>query len=327
MFWRRLLQAGVLASALVGAPAAAAPFAGTGQAAIGDKADNVKARGQAVERARRAALEGALEQMGPAEPGARKRVLDEAGVWTRAYRVLQQSDDGATATAVVSVEIDTARLAKALAGAGPAAAPAPAQSGAPALAQVRDEGCPAGAGEALAQRMIQAGQLRDGRGGTISGVAVTLELRCRELGAINYPRGLALEAAMALRGGPSPAAASAVGFGPDAAAATADAIARLQGQVAPSMSPRTAAGVELRLAAPWPAARVRRLEKAIRESVIGVQGVRVAGVGGDGSVTLRVEGPLSAAELQERLAAVQLPNATLVVGEVEGPHVVHARLQ
>jgi hypothetical protein len=61
--------------------------------------------------------------------------------------------------------------------------------------------------------------------------------------------------------------------------------------------------------------------------VIGAQAARVSAVGGDGSVTLKIEGPLSAAELQERLAAVQVPGATLVPLEVEGPDVVRARLQ
>ena len=72
---------------------------------------------------------------------------------------------------------------------------------------------------------------------------------------------------------------------------------------------------------------MRRLEKAIADSVVGAQAVGVAAVGGDGSVTLKIDGPLSAAELQERLTAVQVPGATLVALDVEAPDVVHARLQ
>lgn len=307
---------------LAAAEAVAAPFAGTGHAPIEGKTDALKARGQALERARRAALDSALEQIGAADPALRKKVVEDAAVWTRSYRVLQQGDDGATATALVSVEIDTARLAKALA--APAAS-APVDS--PALVAVRDQGCPEGVAEGLAQRMIAAGLVKDGRGGTISGAAArTLELRCREIGPVAYPRGVVVEAGLAIRGGPA-GEASAVGFGEDAAAATAEAVGKLFGQVAPSMSVQTSAGLRLKLTTPWPAARVRRIERAIAESVIGVQSVRVAAIGGDGSVTLRIEGPLSAAELQERLAAVQVPGASFVAVEVEAPDVVHARVQ
>jgi hypothetical protein len=313
-------------AALLAAPALAAPFPGTGHAPVSDKVDGLKARGQALERARRAALEAALEQVGITDPAQRKKILDEAAVWTRAYRVLRQGDDGATATAEVSVEIDTARLAKAVTQAGPAGTAREP----PALVAVRDEGCPQGTAEALAQRWIRGGLLRDGRGGTISaGAARTLELRCRELGPVAYPRGVVGEVALALRGGASREAltATAVGFGADAAAALAEAVEGASRQVSSSMSQQTPAGLRLRLDAPWPAARVRRLERAIAESVIGAQAVRLAAVGGDGSVTLEIAGPLSAAELQERLAAVQVPGATLVALEVEGPDVVHARLQ
>lgn len=319
---RSLASLGLLAWALAAGDVQAAPFAGTGHASIGGKTDGLQARGQALERARRAALEAALEQIGPAEPAARKKILDEAAVWTRSYRVLQQGDDGATASATVSVEIDTARLSKALALPAP-----PTASEAPALVAVREEGCAEGSAEALAQRLVAAGLVRDGRGGTVSGASArTLELRCRELGPVRYPHGVVVEAALALRGG-ADASATALGFGADAAAATAEATAKLYGQVAPAMSAQTGAGLRLRLAAPWPAARVRRLERAIAESVIGVQSVRVASIGGDGSVTLKIDGTLSAAELHERLAAVQVPGATLVALEVEAPDVVRARLQ
>jgi hypothetical protein len=61
--------------------------------------------------------------------------------------------------------------------------------------------------------------------------------------------------------------------------------------------------------------------------VVGVQAVTLAGVASDGSVALRVDGSLTAEELHARLSAVTVPGATLVVGEVDGSHVVHASLQ
>ena len=318
---------GLLSVALVGTWAWAAPFAGTGHAPISDKVNGLKARSQALERARKAALEAALEQVGPpdVDPALRKKILDDV-VWTRAYRVLQQGDDGATATAVVSVEIDTGRLSKAL-----AVPAAPVAKEAPALVSVRDAGCPPGTAEALAQRWIAAGLLRDGRGGTISAAAArTLELRCAELGQVAYPRGVVTEVALALRGAGGRddlALARAVGFGVDAATATAEAVEGAARQVSSHTSFQAGSGLRLRLDAPWPAARVRRVERAIAQSVIGAEAVGLSAVGGDGSVTLKIDGPLSAAELHERLAAVQVPGATLVALEVEAPDVVHARLQ
>jgi hypothetical protein len=319
---RSICLGAVVAGALTAASARAAPFAGTGNAAIGGKTDNLKARGQALERARKQALESALDQLGPVDPTTRAKILAESAVWTRAYRILQQGDDGATATAVVSVEIDTARLSKAL-----ALPAAPAKSDAPTLAGVQDEGCPTGSAEALAQKLIGAGLLRDGRGGTISAASArTLELRCRELGPVEYPRGVVVAVTLALRGA-AESRSTVIGFGADAGAATTEATGKLFGQVAPTLSVQSAPGLKLRLAQPWPAARVRRLEKAIAESVIGVQGVRVAAIAGDGSVTLQIDGPLTAAELHERLSTVQVPGTTLVDLEVEAPDVVVARLQ
>lgn len=302
--------------------ALAAPFTGTGHAAISGDADSLKARSQALERARKLALEAAIDQIGGADPAARKQVLAAPGAWTRSYRVLRQDDDGATATAVVAVEIDTARLAKALAAPG---APAPATGGGIVLLPSLDlklSECPPALEGDLRRALAAAGLVRDVGPGS-AGPTLAASLQCAKLGAVAYPRQVAVRAELQLQGA---APAVATGFGEDAHAAAGDALTGLIGQVLKNMSPRPD-GVTLRVAAPWPAARVRRLERALRESVVGVSGVSVASVGSDGAVTLRVEGGLSAEELHARLPAVQVPGATLVVGEVESSHVVHIRMQ
>lgn len=309
--------------AISAADALAAPFTGTGHAAISGDADSLKARGQALERARKLALEAAIEQIGASDPAARKQVLASPGAWTRSYRVLRQDDDGATATAVVAVEIDTARLAKALAAPG---APATTTTTGglvllPSLDLKLAECPPALEGE-LRRALAAAGLVRDVGPGS-AGPTLAASLQCRKLGAVNYPRQVAVRAELQVQG---MAPAVATGFAEDAHAAAGDALTGLIGQVLKNMSPRPD-GVTVRVAAPWPAARVRRLERALRESVVGVSGVSVASVGSDGAVTLRVEGGLSAEELHARLPAVQVPGATLVVGEVESSHVVHIRLQ
>lgn len=312
-----------------GAEALAAPFAGTGHAAIGEKVDALKARDQALERARKAALEAAVDQLGAGDLTTRKQVLAAPAVWTRSYRVLRQDDDGATATAMVSVEIDTARLAKALAGAVAGAAPGPASVALlPALA-LENSGCPAGAEAELRRALLAAGVIRDVAPGS-AGPVLAASLSCRAPGTVGYPRVTVVRGELGLKwpaGAPSgPSSARATGLGEDAQAAATDALAGLIAQVTRGMS-RGTDGVRLKISAPWPAARVRRLERALRESVLGATGVTVAAVGSDGAVTLRVEGGLTAQELQERLAGVQVPGATIVVGEVEASHVVHISLQ
>ncbi len=326
---RELLAAAVgLALVIPGADALAAPFAGTGHAAIGGEVDGMKARSQALERARKSALEAAIEQVGAGDPGARKQILAAPTVWTRSYRVLRQDDDGATATAVVSVEIDTAKLGKALAvpGATGTATATPILV-LPAL-ELRSSDCPESLAGEFKKAMVGAGVVRDVAPGS-AGPVLAASLKCTALGMVAYPRQAAVRAELTITrvasSGP-PVAAMATGFGEDPAAAAADALTGIIGQVTKSMSPRTDSGVRLKLAAPWPSVRVRRLERALRESVVGVQSVTVAGVGSDGAVTLRVEGGLTAEELHARLPAVQVPGATLVVGEVES-HVVHISLQ
>ena len=313
-----------------------APFAGTGHAGIGGDVDGLKARGQALERARKAALEAAIDQVGGVEPAARKQVLAAPNVWTRSYRVLRQDDDGATATAVVSVEIDTAKLGKALAGPGAGTGSATSSGGSGVMVlpglELRSEGCPRGLEADMKRALIGAGVVRDVAPGS-AGPVLAASLQCTALGTVSYPRQTVVRAELALRptgtvGRPATTIA-ATGFGEDAQAAASDALGGpggLQGQVAKTMSARPDAGVQLKISAPWPAARVRRLERALRDSVVGVQAVTVAGVGSDGAVTLRIDGALTAAELHTRLATVQVPGVALVVGEVES-NVVHVSLQ
>jgi len=307
--------------ALSSGGALAAPFAGTGHAGISGNVDGLKARDQALERARKVALEAAIEQIGASDPTARKAVLAAPGVWTRSYRVLRQDDDGATATAVVSVEIDTARLAKALAAPGAATSASSSLVVLPSL-ELKISECPPALEGELRRALAAAGLVRDVAAGS-AGPVLSASLECRTLGTVSYPRQVAVREELQLLGA---APSVATGFGEDAQAAASDAMTRLIGLVTRDLAKKPD-GLAIRVAAPWPAARVRRLERALRDSVVGVQSVRVGSIASDGSVTLQVEGGLTAEELQARLPAVQVPGASLVVGEVESSHVVHIRLQ
>ncbi len=311
-----------VASTISGTTALAAPFAGTGHAAIGGETDGQKARSQALERARKAALEAAIEQLGTSDAAIRKQVLANPSGWTGSYRVLQHSDDGATATAIVSVEIDTARLGKVLAGSGAGTTSGGLPPLLPSLT-VDAKGCPEALADGLRRGLLAAGVIRDVAPGS-AGPVLTASLECRA-GVLKYPRQAVIR--VAARWSTAGLPDQSVGVGEDPAAATNDAAAGLAGRVGQILSAKTAGGVRLKLAAPWPAARVRRLERALRESVVGVQGVTLAGVASDGSVTLQIEGSLTAEELHARLSSVTVPGATLVVGEVDGSNVVHASLQ
>ena len=323
-------------SAMAAMRMVAAPFAGTGHAAIGGEVDGLRARDQALERARKAALEAAIQQLGAVDPAARKQVLAAPNVWTRSYRVLRQDDDGATATAVVSVEIDTARLAKTLGGPG-AASTSGAGPGIVVLPglDLESSGCPASLEAEVKRTLVGVGLVRDVGPGS-AGPVLAATLKCTDLGMVAYPRQAAVKALLALQPpgsagtpGSGRMAFEATGFGEDRQAAAGDAWTGpggLAGKVTRTLSTHDNTGVRLRISTPWPAARVRRLERALRDSVVGVQAVTVAGVGSDGAVTLRIDGALTAPELHARLAAVQVPGVTLILGEVIS-NVVQVSLQ
>ena len=316
-------------SAMAAMRMVAAPFAGTGHAAIGGEVDGLRARDQALERARKAALEAAIQQLGAVDPAARKQVLAAPNVWTRSYRVLRQDDDGATATAVVSVEIDTARLAKTLGGPGAAGTNAgPGLVVLPGL-DLKSSGCPASLEAEVKRALVGVGVVRDVGPGS-AGPVLSATLKCTDLGMVAYPRQAAVKAELALQApGSAGMTLAATGFGEDRQAAVGDAWTGpggLVGKITRTLSTHDNTGVRLRILTPWPAARVRRLERALRDSVVGVQAVTVAGVGSDGAVTLRIDGALTAPELHARLAAVQVPGALLVLGEVVS-NVVQVSLQ
>src|SRR5690606_24442250 len=85
--------------------------------------------------------------------------------------------------------------------------------------------------------------------------------------------------------------------------------------------------LELRVERPWPAARITTLSNALREAVIGVDAVELAGIAADGSVVLRVGGSIDATALGRRLQEASFPGFSLVGLRVDGAHALRVRMQ
>lgn len=318
--------------------AAAAPVRGTGEA----KASETKSpslgqtRARALRRARRAALEAALRQLpGPIDAAARKAVLDAADSWTGAYRVLSEQSDGQDVALELEVEIDLVRLQKRVAkreggGGGPAWALGAVGSA---------EGCGQAAAiaelvrtELVAQGAVAreaAGTEGQGSKGKTKGKAAALDvaLDCHALGAVDHTYLHAVRVrATATADGRTVAEASTSAFATTPAEALTAGVHGALSDVAAKLVAHERGHVRVRVQSPLPAIRIRRLETAMRNSVLGVDEVEVGAID-EGVVELQVRGELSAKALSRALGQLQLPGFSLTIVRVEPPDVLTIRLQ
>lgn len=306
------------------ASALAAPFAGEGTAAIPEGGDRQASRRQALERARRAALEAAIAEIaaqgGVVDPAARTRVLAGASAWTSAYRILRQGDDGATATIQVEVELDLPRLEKLLDPAASAPAPS-AGPPLPVLGEVQAEGCPDEVVGHVGEHLIARGLVA----GAGAGSRLDVRLRCEPLGWVAQAQvhGARVVVQAGVAGGEA-LRGEAIGFAGDPTAAAGEGLRRALVDVGEAYHRGADPAVAITLELPWPAARVRRVEKAIRDSIVGVRSVALAGVAADGAVVLRIDGSLGVEALAQRLRALSIPGAPLRILSVDGPQRITA---
>ena len=326
------LGAGVSAS-----EAMAAPVRATGQA----KASETKSpslsqtRARALRRARRAALEGALRQLsGPVDPEARKAVLDASDAWTGAYRVLSEQSDSDAVSIELEVEIDLVRLQKRVAkregggGGGPAwmlgdvgSAEGCGEAGAVAEL-VRSELSAQGA--VAAEAAGAEGERASKKGKT---PALDVALDCQALGAVEHTYLHAVRVRVtATAEGRTIAEASIPAFATTPPEAVAAGVQRALSDVADRLARRESGHVRVRVQSPLPAVRIRRLETAMRNSVLGIDEVEVGAVDG-GVVELHVRGELSAKALSRALGQLSLSGFSLTIVRVEPPDVVTVRLQ
>lgn len=296
--------------------ALAAPYTGVGHA----PADQKDARAAALLRARRAALRAALDQV----IGSTAKLPDEAkgkrgSAWTSAYRVLSQTQDGATITIEVEVEIDTGRLINRY---------RPKQQ-APIAGFYAEEvvalnGCDESVRPQLTQALLDRGAI----GTRTDGTPIRIEIQCQDLGEVSFLQqyGSRIQVIVRDRNDSALAAGAGVGFAEDMAAAVSNASAQAAIDITRKLEGQAGDGVLVYLSDAWPAARVRRLERALQTSLVGARSVALRGLSGAGAAIVRVVGPFDAEALAKQLPAIQVPGGQLRVEAIDSPRSLRVRI-
>ncbi|MCA9654051.1 MAG: hypothetical protein H6712_08895 [Myxococcales bacterium] len=297
----------------------AAPIRGAGTAKASETKEPslTRARARALRRARRSALEQALGQVeGPVDKAARKSVLDADEAWTGAYRILSETSDGDEVRLELEVEIDLVRLAKRV-------HVRAAGKGTP-MFRLGDVGSAEACGEAEAVVAAVRDELAGQGAVALDGKAEALDvaLDCQSLGPVQHTYLHAVRVqVMATAEGRTVAERVTAGFANGPGEAMAVGLHQALGELAEQLADRRRGHVRLRVRAPLPSVRVRRLETAMRNSVLGVDAVELSAIE-RGLVELRVSGELSAEALARRLEALSVPGLSLSVIDVEPPDVL-----
>jgi hypothetical protein len=319
----RVLVLALLAGSSILAPriARAAPIEGIGTSKVDPQAA-ARSRDHAVTAARRAALEQAIAGIVDVEvdPDAVKQVLAGAETWTAAYRILEVGEQGDTMQARVEVDIDVPRLRKRIAVRDAAA---------------RSEGFAWGGVSATGCGQVDEGNLEAplrayGIVADQSGTTLTLTLTCSDRGAVSHThvRAASVSLAATLTGEVELSRkVEARGFAEDAGEATATAIDRALGELAEQLAVHARGDLELRVEQPWPAARVRRLELTLRESVMGVDTAELAGIMADGAAVLRVQGKIDVNTLGQRMQTLAFPDFRMVGLRIDATHALRVRME
>jgi hypothetical protein len=302
------------------ARAEAAPIEASGSASAGEgNAD--RARDEATAKARKAALEQAIASVEiPTDPAALAQVLARADAWTTAYRVLEVTSTPGQLEVRVEVEVDVPRLRKRIAVAAGGQRP----SGF-AFGDLRASGC-TGIDEAAVTEPLRAyGILSDAGDATLS-----LSITCKDRGAVanTHVRAAAVELTAKTRGAVElELSFTSQGFAEAIDVATRIALDRALGELADEFAVVARGELELYVEQPWPAARVASLERSLREAVIGVDAVELAGITADGTAILRVGGRIDAKQLGRALQDLSFPGFALVGLRVDGAHALRVRMQ
>lgn len=300
----------------------AEPFRARGEASVeelGKEATIDRARVRAVHRARLDALNTALETLQTEiDRAAKKQVFGAADAWTGAYRIVGQSVAGGTVAVELEVDIDLPRLAKRL-------MPRPVTKSEPLYAapDVRADGSCPQPDTSMLDQLVARGAVRE-RGGE----PLQLRVRCQGLGPVPHTFVHAARVELtATAGGRTIAEFREPGLGAGEPEAVGQALQRALDGLGAALSQHREGQIELRVESPLPAARVRRLERVIRESVLGVVNTEVVGLAPDGAVVLRVGGQLQADALARRLEALSFPGFSLTIVDVEGTDALTVRLR
>ncbi|EDM78257.1 hypothetical protein PPSIR1_08731 [Plesiocystis pacifica SIR-1] len=279
------------------------------------------ARDAAVDEARKLALEQALttirEQV-RVDEAAVAGILEHAQAWTAGYRILEVETAGQELRVRVEVEIDLPRLRKRVAVRSETV-------GGFRWGGASIEGC-ADVGEAQLSDPLRAyGIVADA-----SPSSLTLELRCADQGQVSHTRVRAVSVTIAAKTEGDSSFEIAVdgrGFSNLAAEAQAAALDQAIAELADALAVEARGELELRVEQPWPAPRLRVLEGRLREAVIGVDRVELAGIAADGTAILRIAGGVELEGLGRQLQGLSFPGFGLVGLRVDSAHALRVRMQ
>lgn len=299
----------------------AAPIEGIGTSKV-DPAAAARSRDHAVTAARTAALEQAIAGITDVsvDPDQVAQVLARAETWTAAYRILEVSEQEGATQARVEVDIDIPRLRKRIALRDAAERPKGFVWGG-----VSATGC-----GMIDEARLEAPLRAYGIVADQSGTTLALELTCSDPGAVSHThvRAAAVTLTAKLSGEVTlTRSVEARGFAEDGAEASATAIDRALGELAEQLAVHARGDLELRVEQPWPAARVRRLELTLRESVMGVDTAELAGIMADGAAVLRVQGRIDVNALGQRMQNLSFPDFRLVGLRIDATHALRVRIE
>ncbi|MFV8753011.1 hypothetical protein ACNOYE_20890 [Nannocystaceae bacterium ST9] len=312
-----LIAALILAPAIAGA----APVEGLGTSKVDPEAA-ARSRDRAVTAARKAALEQAIAGITDVsvDPDAVAQVLDRAETWTAAYRILEVAEQDGAMQARVEVDIDVPRLRKRI-----AVRDATTRPKGFAWGGVSASGCGEVEDARLEDPLRAYGIVADQ-----SKTTLTLALTCSDRGAVSHTHVRAAEVTISAKLAGELELSRTVearAFSEDGDEAIASAIDRALGELAEQLAVHARGDLELRVEQPWPAARVRRLELTLRESVMGVDSAELAGIMADGAAVLRVQGKIDVNTLGQRMQTLAFPDFRLVGLRIDATHALRARME
>ena len=284
-------------------------------------------RKRALRRARTKAIANALDGLSGVDKAARKEVMGSHSSWTSAYRIVRETRTGDAIRIEIEVDVDLPRLAKRVSSSGAASSGARPRF---ALGSVKpsasgDCGDPQVLQQRVAEELAAVGAVATPpEPGTAT---VDLLVSCDRLGAVRYTHMHSARVEItATTDAHAVATISRDAFGEDDDAAVEAGLTQALFSVGARLAEHQRGRVTVQVQATGPGDRVRRLERAIRDSVMGVRDVEVSGLS-PGTIALSLTTDLTVETLAKRLSALRLPDFSVAILATEEPDVVTIALR
>ena len=322
---------GLAIAAVVAWPALAeaAPVIGVGEAKGSEwknPPDASVVRKRALRRARTKAIAAELDQRRGVDKAARKDVMGSHSSWTSAYRIVRETRSGDAIRIQIEVDVDLQRLAKRVSASGATSTGTKPRFALGTVKASASGNC--GDPQVLQQRVAE----ELAAVGAITTTAepgaapVDLLVTCERLGAVRYTHMHAAKVEItAATDAHAVAAVTRESFGEDDDAAVEAGLSQALFSVGARLAEHQRGRITVKIEASGPGDRVRRLERAIRDKVMGVRNVEVSGLQ-PGTIALSLTTDLAVAKLAKRLSALSLPDFSVTILATEEPDVVTIRL-